>query len=136
METIFYDGHCGLCHGWVLFVLAREPGRDYHFRFAPLQSDAFDKALIELDVERSSLPDSIIVCTADGELLQKSSAVLHILKKLGGFWRFLAFIGWLCPRFLRDFIYDLVARVRYKLFGQPEESCPIIPPELRERFDL
>jgi len=40
------------------------------------------------------------------------------------------------PRPLRDRLYDLVARTRYRLFGREDEACPVIPEELRSRFDL
>lgn len=135
-ETIFYDGSCALCQGWVRFVLAEDPGPDHHFRFAPLQSDAFEERLADLDMDRSEIPDSIIVATADGELLQKSEAVFYILQSLGGLWRLLARSGTAIPRPVRDFCYDQVAKVRYRLFGQTEELCPIMPPEMRERFQL
>jgi predicted DCC family thiol-disulfide oxidoreductase YuxK len=40
------------------------------------------------------------------------------------------------PRRLRDFVYDFVARIRYRVFGRRDDLCPVMPPELRARFDL
>jgi predicted DCC family thiol-disulfide oxidoreductase YuxK len=130
---LFYDGTCALCHGAVRFVLARDKdGRA--FRFAPLDSPAF-RALAPADV-RAGLPDSLVLATEDGRLLTRSDAVLHLLGRLGGVWRLLARASRLIPRGLRDATYDLVARVRYRVFGRRDDACPVIPQALRSRFDL
>lgn len=130
-DTIFYDGHCGLCHRWVKFVMPRDrDGR--RFRFAPLQGPTFAAAVSP--EEREALPDSIIVRTADGQLKTKSAAVLHILRRLGGGWALLGGLGRIVPVFVRDFLYDRVAAVRHRFFKTPNEACPLMPPELRGRF--
>jgi predicted DCC family thiol-disulfide oxidoreductase YuxK len=131
-EPIFYDGHCGLCHRAVRFVLAED--RDgTAFRFAPLDSDAFRAAVSE--EERAKLPDSMVVKTKEGAVLTRSAAFLHILRRLGGLWRVVALIGGLVPQVLRDLVYDGVARVRRRLFASPADACPVLPKELRQRFD-
>src|SRR5438067_1150934 len=86
-DTLFYDGHCGLCHRAVRFVLA-EDRTGTAFRFAPLDGDAFRAALPAAD--RAQLPDSIVVRTAEGAVLTRSAAVRHILQRLGGLWRLFA----------------------------------------------
>lgn len=131
-ETIFYDGHCGLCHGAVRFVLA-EDRSGQAFRFAPLQGDTFRARVPE--GERAQLPDTIVVDTADGGLLIRSDAVVHILARLGGIWRLLAGIIGLVPASLRDAGYDAVARIRHRLFRAPIDTCPLVPLSLRPRFD-
>lgn len=120
-DTIFYDGHCGLCHRLVRFVLAVD--RAGAFRFAPL-------------VVRASLPDSIVVRTLDGELLVRWAASLYILQRLGGIWRWMGNSLDLLPRGFLDWCYDRVAGVRKRLFREPEDVCPRVPPHLRSRFDL
>jgi len=132
-DLIFYDGHCGLCHRWVKFVLPRDPDGS-KFVFSPLQGETFAQAIPE--DQRTALPDSIIVRTVDGELLTKSIAVLHILRRLGGVWALLAGVGRVIPRGLRDFGYGRVAAVRHKLFKRPSEACPLMPPALRGRFKM
>jgi predicted DCC family thiol-disulfide oxidoreductase YuxK len=124
-ETIYYDGHCGLCHGFVKFVLKRDADEKYHF--APLDTLTAE--------ERFGLPDSIVVRTAQGVLV-KSDAALHVLEGLGGFWAFVATCCRTFPRFMRDFVYDFVARVRYRVFGMRVDVCPIVPRELRKRFEI
>ncbi|HZO10045.1 MAG TPA: DCC1-like thiol-disulfide oxidoreductase family protein [Myxococcota bacterium] len=132
-ERLFYDGSCALCHWAVRFVLARD--RDGHaFRFSPLDSDAFRKAAPE--AVRTALPDSLVVETRDGRLLTRSSAVIHILGRLGTPWRVLGGVARVLPRALLDGLYDLVARVRYRVFGREPDACPLIPKELRSRFEL
>ena len=129
---LFYDGHCGLCHGAVKFVVKRDRAGQV-FRFAPLQGPTFE-ARVPAE-RRAGLPDSIIVLTKEGALLTRSDAVLHILRRLGGGWKALAGALAVVPRGLRDAAYDFIARVRYGIFGKRDDLCPIVPPDLRARFD-
>lgn len=131
-ERIFYDGECGLCHRWVRFALARERGREL-FRFAPLQGPTFAAEVSVAD--RSALPDSVAVRTADGRLLVRSAAMLHVLRRIGGAWAALAAVLGIVPTSLADWSYDLVARLRKRLFARPADLCPLVPPELARRFD-
>lgn len=132
-EILFYDGHCGLCHRAVQFVLAEDRDGTL-FRFAPLQGETFQR-LVPSE-QRKMLPDSVVVMTTDGKLLARSDAFLHILRRLGGGWRVLADVLSVVPRGLRDLVYDFVARVRYRIFGRRDDVCPVMPPELRRRFDF
>src|SRR5579864_5730817 len=131
-ETIYYDGHCGLCHRWVRFVLATDPDGSL-FRFAPLQGETFQAQVAES--ARAGLPVSVVVQSADGELLIRSAAVVHVLRRLGGGWAVLGAAIRLIPGPLRDVLYDWIARVRYRLFSRPADICPVMPAELRKRFD-
>lgn len=129
---IFYDGHCGLCHGLVRFILARD--RDgTAFRFAPLGGETFTRRIP--GPTRATLPDSVVVLAASGNVLTRSAAVLHVLRRLGGVWRMLGRVASLCPRTWRDFAYDRIAAVRHRFFARPTDTCPLIPPHLRARFD-
>ena len=132
MLRVFYDGHCGLCHGAVKFLLARD--RDgSHFRFAPLQGETLPR-LVPPEA-RAVLPDSGVVLTAGGALLTRSTGVIALLVELGGGWRAFAAALRIVPRPIRDAGYDLVARVRKRLVAAPAGVCPMIPPALRARFD-
>jgi len=116
----------------VKFVLKHDRG-GRAFRFAPLQGDTF---LARVAAERRvGLPDSVVVLTRDGELLLRSAAFLLILRRLGGGWGVLAAVLSFVPRGLLDLVYDFVARIRYRAFGKREDLCPIVPAELRARFD-
>jgi predicted DCC family thiol-disulfide oxidoreductase YuxK len=131
-EELFYDGYCGLCQGAVRFVIA-EDRSGMAFRFAALQGETFQKLVAP--ESRAKLPDSVVVLTADGQLLVRSTAFLHILRRLGGAWRVLAAVLGVVPRWLRDVVYDFVARGRFRVFGRREDLCPVMPAELRARFD-
>lgn len=128
---LFYDGACGLCHRAVRFVLAEDRCGDA-VRFSPLQGEAFAAAVPEH--VRRELPDSLVLLLADGTLLVRSRAALACAERLGGLWRVLATVGRAVPPALLDRGYDFVARIRTRLFAQPKEACPLLPPELRQRF--
>ena len=128
--VLFYDGNCGLCHGAVLFVMKRDAAGV--FRFAPLQGETLQR-LVSAE-ERAVLPDSLVLRQEDGALLIRSGAVIAMLKRLPGPWPVMGFLLGIAPRFLRDFGYDGVAKVRHRLFKKPDEGCPLVPPELRGRF--
>ena len=129
-EILFYDGHCGMCHGFVRFLLAKDRARA--FVFAPLQGDTFGAMVSE--AERAKLPDSMIIRTADGRLLVRSAAALHVLETIGGGWRLLARLLQVIPRPILDAVYRAVAAIRHRLGPPPPSTCPLVPAELRERF--
>jgi predicted DCC family thiol-disulfide oxidoreductase YuxK len=131
LDTLFYDGNCGLCHGAVRFALAEDPDGAV-LRFAPLDSQTFHTA-VPADV-RAALPDSLVVATADGRVLTRSAGVLHLGKRLGGVWRVLATVADAVPARALDAAYDLLARARHRLFAKPKDACPMLPPHLRARF--
>ena len=131
-ETVFYDGDCGLCHSSVRFLL-RADREGLVFRYAPLQGETF-RARIPAHA-RQGLPDSIVVLTADGRLLTRSDGTAHLLRQLGGLWGALGRLLAAVPRPLRDAGYDLVARIRHRLFARPEGVCPVVSPQFRARFD-
>jgi predicted DCC family thiol-disulfide oxidoreductase YuxK len=129
--TVFYDGHCGLCHGLVRFLIARDPG-GAKFAFAPLQGKSC--AAVIPQTVRQRLPDSIVVRTDNGKLLVKSSAVLYVLEQIGGAWRAISMTVNILPATLLDSGYDIVARMRRKVFSKPASTCPLVPADLQKRF--
>jgi predicted DCC family thiol-disulfide oxidoreductase YuxK len=131
-DRVFYDGSCGLCHRAVRFFLA-EDRTGGAFRYAPLDSDAARRSL-GADALRD-LPDSIVVVTAAGEVLTRSAAILHAAGRLGGIWLALARLARCVPLALRDHSYDWIARNRRRIFARPDTACPILPPDLRARFE-
>lgn len=136
---LFYDGECGLCHRSVRFILAEERGmpEPLRLRFAPLQGELFERWLdTRPDLRAGELPDSILLELEDGRVLTRSGAALEIAERLGGFWRVLATVVRPLPEAWLDGLYDGLARVRKRLFAEPKASCPILPPDLRARFDL
>ena len=131
-EIVFYDGHCGLCHRGVKFILNHDRSGTA-FRFAPLQGETYQARV--LFGQRANLPQSIVVQTRDGSLLTRSNAWIHILRRLGGGWKVIAALLAAIPRPLRDVVYEFIAHIRYRVFGRRDDLCPVVPPDLRARFD-
>jgi len=130
-EIIFYDGHCALCHAMVRFVVARDQAAAFHF--APLQGETFGRLVPPSAL--AGLPDSIVLRTRGGELLTRSTAVIFILAQLSPGWRGLAKILRLVPRAVRDWGYDLIARLRRRISPRPKDICPVLPDNLRKRSE-
>jgi len=129
--VILFDGVCNLCSGAVRFIVDRD--RDAVFRFASLQSEAGEKLLRDYGIEPAKGDPDTIVLIDRGRAFVRSTAALHIARRLGGVYKILFWLGVLWPRFLRDFVYDFVARHRYRWFGK-KDSCMVPTPELRARF--
>ncbi len=130
-EWLFYDGECGLCHGFVRFLLSEDERGA--FRFSPLQGAMLPRLVSEN--QRKTLPDSLVLRSASGELLLRSDGVVHILRRLGGAWRVAGELLRLVPRPIRDTGYRFVAAVRKSVFPQPSGACPILPQRLSDRFE-
>lgn len=128
MNVIYFDGVCGLCNGFVDFIMKID--RQGKFRFSPLQSE-YAKA--NLPPEYVADLDSVVV-QIHGKTLRKARAVFAVLKEIGGIWGMAGAFGILPERFLNG-AYDLVAENRYKIFGK-KETCRLPTPEERERFIL
>lgn len=128
--VLFFDGLCGLCNGFVDFVLARD--RRARLSVAALQGETA-LALVPEDapVVGGEDPRSLVLWE-DGKVLRKSDAALRALELLGGPWR-LARAFRVVPRFARDAVYDLVARNRHRWFGR-RTTCRAPTAAERARF--
>jgi len=111
-RIIIFDGICGLCNKSVNILLKLDKKKV--FRYTPLQGE-YVKTL-----ELKPYIDSIVFYE-NGTLYYKSTAILKILRSLGGIW-ILTNVFYIIPRVMRDFIYDIIAKYRYKIFGKME-SC-------------
>ncbi len=126
--VIFFDGVCNLCSGAVQFVIERDP-RNY-FKFASLESNFAQQILSNAGLKLKQ-GDSFVLLE-NGKFYEQSTAALKVAKKLGGLWPLL-YLLIVIPPFLRNAIYSIIARNRYKWFGK-QESCWIPTPELRSKF--
>jgi len=128
--VVLFDGLCPVCHAAVRWILRHDPGG--RFRYAPLDSEVGRAFLASAGaVPPGSEPESVVL-VEHGRAWERSDAILRILSGLGAPWRWLAVLR-LLPRVLRDAVYGLVARGRYRWFGRLD-ACPVPPPELRDRF--
>ena len=130
---VLYDGVCGLCNRGVQFLLQRD--RYDRLRFAALQSDFAATLLKRHGVDHQEL-DTVYVVLNPGEaneaLLAKSDAALFFAKAIGGVWN-LARLASIIPRPIRNWVYDLVARYRYRVFGK-SETCMLPDPRHKHKF--
>ena len=126
-NIVLFDGICNLCNKTVQFIIHRD--QKSKFRFASLQGEAGQLLMKQIGVPAES---QTIVYISDNRFYIKSTAVLRILRGLGGGW-LLLFSLIIIPRFLRDLVYDIIAKRRYRYFGK-RESCMIPSLEYRERF--
>lgn len=127
-SIILFDGVCNLCNAAVHFVIKRD--KKNQFLFASLQSAEGKKILAEYNLPEDEIHSFILF--EDGKIYTRSTAALTVMKKLNGLWSF--FYGFiLVPKFIRDGVYNIVAKKRYQWFGRKNE-CMIPTPQLRSKF--
>jgi predicted DCC family thiol-disulfide oxidoreductase YuxK len=130
---VFYDGVCGLCNRLVQFLLKRD--QNDQLRFASLQSEFAAKVLSRHGANAKDLDTLYVVQDYEEpteRLLMRSDAILYAAGALGSFWK-VATLGKIIPRPLRDLVYKLVARNRYRVFGK-YETCMLPEPRHRNKF--
>ncbi len=126
--TILFDGVCNFCNASINFIIDRD--RKGIFKFAALQSEIGQELLKKFRLKTSDF-DSIVALEGD-KVYQKSDAALEIARKMDGIWK-IFYIFKIIPAFLRNPVYDLIARNRYRFFGRTD-ACRIPTPELKTRF--
>lgn len=127
-HVLIFDGICILCNSIVNFVIKRDTKET--FKFVALQSDKGKEFLKKHKLETSNV-ETVVLITEDQYYI-KSAAALIVLKELGGIWKSLYIFIYL-PKPIRDFIYNLIAKSRYRLFGKLN-TCMIPTKEIMHRF--
>ena len=125
--VILFDGVCNLCTGSVQFILKRD--QEKKFMFASLQSIYGQSLLKQFHLPATTFNSFILY--QDGGIYTRSTAALKMFQQLKG-WKWVR-IFWIVPKFIRDGVYNLVAKNRYKWFGEKNE-CWLPTPELKARF--
>lgn len=125
---ILFDGVCNLCAGSVQFIIKRDNSK--YFRFASLQSD-FAKIILQPS-QLSENNFSSIILWEDGKIYTQSAAALRITKHLSGGWKLLYALI-IIPAFIRNYMYSIIARHRYRWFGK-KEKCWIPNDEWKDLF--
>ena len=128
-NIVFFDGVCNLCNSSVDFLIKIDKKKT--LKFASLQSDFAKEKLKPFQLKLQTI-DSIVFWKND-EIYIESNAVIEVLKTIGGFWKFIAIIFQIFPKFLRNAVYRFVAKKRYSLFGK-RNVCRIPNSEERDRF--
>jgi predicted DCC family thiol-disulfide oxidoreductase YuxK len=125
-NIILFDGVCNLCESSIQFIINHDSKKYFHFAS---QSSAIGKALLKK--HKLEKIDSIIFITK-GKAYAHSDAALEICKNLDGWYKYL-YVFRFIPKVLRDVLYKLVAKYRYKVFGK-KDSCMMPSSELKDRF--
>ncbi len=132
-HLVLYDGVCGLCDHFVQFLL-RIDGQD-QLRFAALQGSIGTGILQEAGRTAEALSTVIVVAdyqAPSARLLYRSDAALFVIASAGGIYATVRALR-IVPRFLRDAVYNLIARWRYRIFGR-FDACPLPRPATRAKF--
>jgi len=125
---LLFDGVCTLCNGFIKEVIIRDT--QGKIRYASLQSKAGQELLKKVKLTDFSL-DTVVLIEAD-KVYTKSDVALRIFRYLDGGWPYLYHLS-IIPKFIRDTIYDIIARNRYNWFGK-RDTCMVPKPEWAERF--
>ncbi len=127
-SVILFDGVCNLCNASVNFIIKHD--KKERFIFASLQSDVAKEILLHFPAKKNKLDSVLLV---ENEVIyDKSTAALLISSKLSGIFKLLSIFK-LIPKFIRDAIYDFIAKNRYAWFGK-KETCMLPAPEIKNRF--
>lgn len=125
---ILFDGICNLCNASVQYVLKHD--KQKLFRFASLQSESGQKLLVQNNLSHTVFNSFVLI--QNEKVYIKSTAALMVAKQLNGFIKIVyAFI--IVPKFIRDAVYNLISKNRYKWFGS-KDHCMLPTPELQSRF--
>jgi predicted DCC family thiol-disulfide oxidoreductase YuxK len=131
--TILFDGVCNFCNASINFIIDRDSKGI--FKFAALQSEVGQELLNKFGLKTSDSEsrtfDSIVAIEGD-KVYQKSDAALEIARRMDGIWK-IFYVFKIIPAFLRNPVYDLIAKNRYQIFGRTD-TCRIPTPELKARF--
>ncbi len=128
INIVLFDGVCNLCNSMVKFIIRNDAKAK--FRFASVQNESGQLLLRQLDLPLDSFDSLVYIC--DSKFYLKSTAVFMILRELSGGWHLLYYFI-IFPRFLRDMVYNFIAKWRYKWFGK-REKCMVHAPEYSDRF--
>ena len=128
-KIILFDGVCNFCSNAVLKIIKYDTKNQ--FIFTSLQSDVGKKIINHLGIDTTKI-DSIVLYQPKVAYYIKSSAALKIMEEFGGFWKLTQIFG-VFPEGIRNFIYDFIAKNRYKWFGK-KEICMIPSEEISSKF--
>ena len=127
-NIIVFDGQCILCRRWFWFLVRRDP--EVQFKFCAMQTDIGQRLLQDAGLNPTD-PVSFLLLE-QGRPLTDSDGIIRILEQLGGGWRFFK-AARVIPRPMRDFVYRLIARNRYRIYGK-SDTCLMPTPALSNRF--
>jgi len=128
-KIILFDGVCNLCDTSIQYVIKKD--KKDTFRFVAIQSDLGQRIIKHIGINSLHI-DSVILYEPGIAYYYKSSALIEITKELSGFFSW-ASVFRILPITIRDYIYDYVAKNRYKWYGK-KDSCLMPSAELQDKF--
>lgn len=128
-QLVLFDGVCNLCDASVQYIIKHD--KNDIFLFTALQSEVGQQIIKEFNIDTNKI-DSIILYSNEHGISYKSTAALKIASKLG-FPRNLLSVFLIIPAIIRNWVYDYIAKNRYKWYGKKEE-CMIPTPDLKSKF--
>ena len=128
-KIILFDGVCNFCNASVLKIIHLD--KNDAFLFSSLQSKIGQELTAHFNIDTAKT-DSIILVESAVKFSVRSSAALHIINEFGGVWKLFQ-LCWIVPKFIRDAMYDFIARNRYKWFGK-KEQCMIPTAKIKDKF--
>jgi predicted DCC family thiol-disulfide oxidoreductase YuxK len=128
---LLYDGQCVLCNRWVTWLIKRDK-KDL-FRFAAQQSSVGHHLSRAFGVPQDL--STVALITPSAEVYYYSDVPVKVLDVLGGLYAVGGLSIWI-PKLLRDNLYKLVAKYRYKWFGKKSSTCPVVPLKWKHKFFL
>lgn len=126
--VILFDGVCNFCNGAVNFTIKRN--KDKTIKFAPLQSEAGRELVKQYGLPENDMRSFLFI--ENEKMYNRSTAALRVCRHLKGLWP-LCYAFIIVPPFIRNGVYDFIAKNRYKWFGQKEE-CMVPSADVRARF--
>jgi predicted DCC family thiol-disulfide oxidoreductase YuxK len=126
--VVLFDGVCNFCNGAVNFTIRQDKNKV--IRFAPLQSAAGQQLLQQYGLPQQDFKSFYFI--EAGTAYSSSTAALRVCRYYPWYWQWVQ-VFWIIPAFIRNAVYNLIARNRYKLFGQ-KDTCMVPTPDISQRF--
>lgn len=127
-NVIVFDGVCNLCIWGVKFIIRRDHKNTFHF--ASIQSTIGPRLLMDHGIQTENIETFLLI--KDGKPHTKSDAVFEILSEFKPAWKILLIFRFI-PRVFRDYVYRVIAKNRYSLFGK-QDHCMVPSPEIKAKF--
>ena len=127
-NVIVFDGHCVLCDGFFKFVLRHDKHQQFSFIIA--QSELGEATYAKLGLKPDDYETNLLF--VDGQLFTKLDAFTQVMRLLGWPWRIVTPVKFL-PAFLKNWLYDRIAKNRYWIFGR-HDTCMVPDAKTKARF--
>lgn len=128
-QLILFDGVCNLCNSWVQYIIKHD--KNDLFQFTPIQSEIGQELTKKYNIDTLKT-DSIILYSEKQGIHYKSTAALLIARQLG-FPINIMIVFLIVPPFIRDWVYNYIAKNRYAWYGK-REACMVPSPDIKKKF--